>query len=289
MDAPEPAGDSIAAWAYPRAVRHHRSWSCGFVFLLGACALSAPPPEQTLAPAGAPADGLDALAERALAAARAAPDDMALQVAAAQRLFQAADLRLQRATLAWLDAHPTATRAEVLAAEDRIVDPDRTAILSLCTSGLALAQRAREAEPANVEAALHEGLHLSLIAWANGPARSLFAGYGPKLVAAIDAALALDRTFDGGAPLRLQGRFRGQAPWPYGDLDLARAALAEAVALRPVPVSHLFFGDVLAMRGEDDAARAQWQLAVTAKADEATRWSADLLRELARRRLAAPQ
>jgi len=242
-----------------------------------------------LTPAGVHADELDALAERALGAARAAPADTARQVTAAQRLFQAADLRLQRATLLWLDAHPDATRAQVLAAEDQVADADRTEVLSLCTSGLEFAQRAQDAEPDNVAAALHVGLHLSLIAWANGPARSLFAGYGPKLVAAIDRALELDRTFDGGAPLRLQGRFRGQAPWPYGDLDVARAALAEAVGLRSVPVSHLFFGDVLAKRGEDDAARAQWRLAVTAEADESTRWSADLLRELARRRLAAPR
>jgi hypothetical protein len=261
----------------------------GLLAVVPACALSAPPAEQALAPAGAPAGELDALAQAALERARAAPDDVAWQVEAAQRLFQAADLRLQRATLAWLDAHPDATRAAVLAAEDQVADAERTAILSLCTSGLELAQRARDAEPGNVAAALHTGLHLSLIAWANGPARSLFAGYGPKLVAAIDAALALDRTCDGGAPLRLQGRFRGQAPWPYGDLDVARAALAEAVELRPVPVSHLFFGDVLAKRGEHDAARAQWQLAVAAEADESTRWSADLLRELARRRLAAPE
>lgn len=253
--------------------------------VLAACALSAPPADATLTARAA--DEPDRLAQAALARARAAPDDVALQLAAAERLFQAADLRLQQATVAWLAAHPDAARADVLAAEDRVADADRTAILSLCASGLELAQRARDAAPGNVAAALHVGLHLSLIAWANGPARSLFAGYGPKLTAAIDAALRLDRTFDGGAPLRLQGRFRGQAPWPYGDLALAQRSLAEAVQLRSVPVNHLFLGDVLASAGDDEAARAQWRLAVTAAADDSTRWSADLFRELARRRLAA--
>lgn len=252
---------------------------------MAGCALSAPPAETTLRTGAV--DEPEASAQAALTAARAAPDDVVLQVVAAERLFQVADLRLQRAVAAWLGDHPDATRAEVLAAEDHVADGDRTVILSLCTSGLEFAQHAHDADPTNVAAALQVGLHLSLIAWANGPARSLFAGYGPRLVAAIDAALALDRTFDGGAPLRLQGRFRGQAPWPYGDLDLARRSLEEAVAHRSVPVNHLFLGDVLAAAGDDDAARAQWQLALTAPADEATRWSADLLRELARRRLAA--
>jgi hypothetical protein len=265
----------------------HRAFLVCLLACLPGCALSAPPPEQTLALPGAAAHELDRLAERALAAARAAPDDVALQVAAAQRLFQAADRRLQRATLTWLEAHPAATRAEVLAAEDRVDDADRTSILSLCTTGLELAQQALAAEPDDVSAALHVALHLSLVAWANGPTRALFAGHGPKLVAAIDAVLALDHTFDGGAPLRLQGRFRGQAPWPYGDRELARKSLAEAVELRSVPVNHRFFGDVLAAAGEVDAALQQWQLAVEAPADESTRWSADLLRDLARRRLAA--
>jgi hypothetical protein len=255
----------------------------------GGCALQAQPVEATLA-ASAPATDeakLDEVIARAVAAAAAAPDVVALQVEAAQRLFQGADLRLQRATLAWLDAHPTASRRDVLAAEDRLGDGVRQEILSLSTAGLAHAERAVAEDPACAAARVHQGLHLSLIAWANGPARSLVAGYGGRLVAAIDAALAADPACDGGAPLRLQGRFRSKAPWPYGDLPAATEALARAVQLAPVPVAHLFLGDALAARGDTAAAVQQWGLAVQAKADESTRWSADLIRQLARRRLAA--
>lgn len=271
-----------------------RGWpllALGTLSGLGACALSAPPAEATLAaprPAGADTGAeLDRLTERAIEAARAAAGDIDLQVAAAACLFQAADLRLQQATVQWLDAHPEAIRSEVLSAEDQIVDPARSEILSLCTTGLEFADRAAAAAPQHVGALLHQGLHLSLIAWANGPARSLFAGYGPRLVKAIDAALALDPGFDHGAPLRLQGRFRGKAPWPYGDLAAAKSALARAVALASVPVNHLFYGDVLAASGDSAAAEAQWALAIEAPADDSTRWSAELLRELARRRLGA--
>ncbi len=251
--------------------------------LLGACALSAPPAEETLSSAS----GIDALAQDALTAARAAPEDAAAQLLATQRLFQAADLRLQRATVAWLDLHRDADRATVLAAEDRLGDDVRSGIVSLCTEGLACAERATNVRPHDVVARLHEGLHVSLLAWANGPARSLMAGYGGRLVKAIDAALAADAELDGGAPLRLLGRFRSKAPWPYGDVPAATTALARAVALRSVPVNHLFYGDALAVAGDMGAAEEQWRLCTEAPADESTRWSADLLRDLARRRLAA--
>lgn len=262
---------------------------------LGACALSAPPAEATLSLASsAPGSGgadtlveLDALTRQAIEAAHAAPAEVSLQVDAAARLFQAADLRLQRATLAWLVRHPEASLRVVLGAEDQVEDAQRREILSLCTAGLEFADRAAAAAPQHVGAHLHRGLHLSLIAWANGPARSLMAGYGPRLVAAIDRALTIDRGFDHGAPLRLQGRFRSKAPWPYGDLPGAKVALAQAVELASLPVNHLFHGDALAASGDAAGAEAQWRKAVEASADESTRWSAELLRELARRRLAA--
>lgn len=259
---------------------------------LGACALSAPPAAETLRadPRRNPADAqseLDQLAEVAERAAEAAPDDAAAQVAAAARLFQAADLRLQRATVDWLAKHPEASRKQVLGAEDQVDEAVRQQILSLCTAGLLRTERAVALAPDQVAGVLHQSLHLSLIAWANGPARSLLAGHGPRLVAAIDRALTLDRDFDHGAPLRLQGRFRSKAPWPYGDLAVAQQALARAVELAPIPVNHLFYGDALAAAGDAERAAVQWRLVEGAVADESTRWSADALRELARRRLAA--
>lgn len=252
-----------------------------------ACAMEAKPVEAMFAePASDDAKAeLDAVTQQAIAAARASVGDSGLAVAAAQRLFQSADLRLQRASVAWLDAHPGAKLRDVLATEDRLGDDVRGEILSLCTAGLEFADRAAAMDPRCVGARLHQGLHLSLIAWANGPARSLVAGHGSRLVAAIAAALAIDPEFDGGAPLRLQGRFRSKAPWPYGDVPTATAALTRAVAIGSVPVAHLFLGDAMVAAGDLPAARHQWQLAPQAAADESTRWSAELLRELARRRL----
>ena len=253
--------------------------------------MSAPAAGETLGAtataAASPTAALDALAREALAAVDAAPQDVGRLIEASKVLFQAADLRLQQATVAWLDANPEAELVAVLAADDQLDDSVRTAVASLCQRGLELADQAAGAAPDQVAARLHQALHLSLLAWANGPARSLFAGYGPKLVRAIDAAVALDANHDGGAPLRLQGRFRGKAPWPYGDAAVARQALQRAAELAPLPVNLLFLGDVLAAAGELDAAAVPWRAAVTAVADESTRWSSALLQELARRRLSA--
>jgi hypothetical protein len=257
----------------------------GALLATGCGTLSAPPAETTLAAGGAAE--LDARTREAIAAVEKAPQDLDALLAAAQYLLFAADLRVQRATVDWLRAHAQATRAEVLAAGDQVPDDVRAAVVSLCTRGLEFADRAAGLAPKDVRARMHQALHVSLLAWANGPARSLFAGYGPKLVKAIDAAVALDPAHDGASPLRLSGRFRGEAPWPYGDLAAAETSLARAVELAPCLLNELFYGDVLARRDRVDAAAAQWRAALAAPADESTRWSGELLREEARARLAA--
>lgn len=259
----------------------------GLLVLLGAAACAAParPAAETLRPAGG--TDPDGLAAAAVTAAQAAPTDVARQVAAAGLLFQAADLRLQRATLAWLDAHPGASRGEVLAAEEKVGDDVRNEVRSLCTTGLECAERGLAAAAADAGALEHAALHRTLLAWADGPGRTLMSGGVKKLVAALDAAVAADAEHDGASPLRLLGRFRSKAPWPYGDRPAALQALARAVAVAPLPVSHLFYGDALWADGRAAEAEAQWRLAAAAVADERTRWSADAIRELARRRLAA--
>jgi len=239
-------------------------------------------------PASQAADGpaLEERAKQAWAESEARPDDADVALAATALLFQAADLRLQRGSLEALDALEAPDLAAVLGADERVDDVTREAVLSLCTAGLEAAERAAALRPGDVAAELHRGLHLSLVSWANGPARSLMAGYGPRLVAAIDAALAADATFDDAAPLRLDGRFRGKAPWPYGDLARARASLERACEAAPITVNLLFLGDVLWAAGARDEALARWRAASTAEGDASTRWSQPLLRELAARRLA---
>ena len=263
------------------------------------CALSSPPLEQVLAAATRPGTDtrpgeaidplaeLDRLAAAAVERARAAPHDPDAARAAAQRLFQAADLRLQRAVVARLDALAARSIDVVLLAEDELQEGVRTEILALCRAGRELAEHALEEREDDVAVRLQVALHVSLIAWANGPTRSLFAGLGPKLSNSIAAAVQIDPEHDHAAPLRLEGRFLAKAPWPYGDAAKARRSLTRAVEVAPLVVNHLFLGDALYSSGQTEAAVAQWRLASTAADDESTRWSAPLQRELARRRLQA--
>jgi hypothetical protein len=264
------------------------------LLVVAGCALTAPPrdalPDGGDAAGGEFASGsalLDRRASEALAASEQRPDDADAALAAASLLFQAADLRLQLGSLAALDALAEADLEDVLGADERVDDAVRAGVLGQCSAGLAAVDRAAALRPDDVAVQLQRGLHLSLIAWANGPARSLLAGHGPKLVGAIEAAVVLDPRFDHGAPLRLQGRFRGKAPWPYGDVELARSSLERACELAPIAVNHLFLGDVLWSAGDAEGARRQWLAATTAAGDESTRWSLAALQELARRRLAA--
>lgn len=284
--ADERRGERVGALA-GRLVALLATWTAG-------CALRAPPASEWLgrngdAPGALAPDlaELDRRAGAALAASDRRPEDTELALVASRLLFQAADLRLKSGSLAALEALPDADLDQVLAAADLVPDPLRTEILSRATAGLAAADRAAPARSGEVEVALLRGQHLALIAWANGPARSLLAGHASKLVAAIDAAIASEPEFDHAAPLRLQGRFRSQAPWPFGDLRLARESLARACELAPIAVNHLFHGDALWAAGERDAARAEWPAASIADGDASTRASNAKLQELARRRLAA--
>jgi len=267
-----------------------RRFLASLPLLLAGCALHAPAlddlPEPT---ADEPSDSeaLEREAKAAWAASEAAPEDADAARRATELLFQAADLRLQGGALAALDALDGPDIATVLAADDRVDDATREAVLALCNAGLTAAERAASLRGGDVAAELHRGLHLSLIAWANGPARSLMAGLGPRLAAAIDAAVAADDAYDGAAPLRLRGRFRGKAPWPYGDVGLARQSLERAVEIAPITVNLLFLGDVLWAAGDRAGAEQRWRQASAAEGDASTRWSQPLLRELARRRIAA--
>lgn len=256
---------------------------------LGGCALSPVAVDRVLAP-----DEVDTTA--AVAAFRAAPTDAARAVEAARVLFAAADRTVQQELVSSGEEllRHDADVAAVLANEAGLPATIRERVLSLASVGAEAAQAAvdvlqERAAPAaeQAEANVLLALHLSFVAWANGPMRSLFAGYGGRITAAMERALELDRHWDHGAPLRLDGRFRAQAPWPLRDLDRAQRLLQEAVATAPLPLHHLFYGDLLFVRGDVEGAVQQWQLAIAAEPDESTRDVAEFHRELARLRLRA--
>jgi hypothetical protein len=258
--------------------------------VLGACALNAPPALSTLSVAVAdsasfPFAEVDAQATAALEASERKPDDVALAIQAASLLFQAADARVQHAAVS-VCAEGDSVEL-VLTADDRVAAEVRTQVASLCTDGLAAAERVLARESSNAAAQLQRGLCLSLLAWANGAARSLVQGYGPRIVEAIDRAVAGDALGSDCAALRLQGRFRSKAPWPFRDRVLARSALERAAKDAPCVVNLLFLGDALWLEGDRVNAVAKWRDVANARGSESSPHSDDALRQLAARRIAA--
>lgn len=261
---------------------------------LASCRAAPPPVEEVLAtPLPANARGEAPLpvavdrARAARAAASANPENLDDQREATRALFTVADLRMWTAALALLDETPPSTVEDVLDVEDRLDGETTDAVRSLCTEGLAAADRALALAPDDAVALQYRALHLSLLAWAEGPAQAVLSGRGTKIAGAISRAVAADPMTESAAPLRLAGRFRTRAPWPLRDLDAARADLERAVAAFPVPVHHLFLGDVLEAEGERAAARAAWARAVEAEDDPFTPLTNDIYRELARWRVVA--
>lgn len=224
-----------------------------------------------------------AAAARALVAAQ--PDDPAVLVDGARALFVAADLRMQRGLVGLLRVDPPKRFASLLGAGDRLPGETHAEVLALCEEGAAFAKRALELLPDDPGARTYYALDLSLVAWAQGAGRALLAGLGPRVAGAIDAALAVDDTYEAMAPLRLSARFRTQAPWPYRDRDAARGLLTRAVIAAPTPVHFLFLGDVLAIQDDAKTACEYWRQALDAEPDPSTRLAAPFHKELARIRL----
>jgi hypothetical protein len=267
-----------------------RVTALALVAIAASCVVQAPPALSTLNVAAADPDAaqfaeIDAAAKAALLASDAKPDDVALAVRAASCLFQAADARAQRATVA--SCRESDTVAAVLAADDRVPADVRKQVASLCADGLAAAERAVARDPVDAAAHLQRGLCLSLLAWANGAAASLVQGYGPRIADAIDKAVAGDAKADDCAALRLQGRFRSKAPWPLRDREVARTALLRAADEAPCLLNFLFLGDALWLEGDRDGAIAAWRNAVDARCGDSARASEASLRQLVGLRLAA--
>jgi tetratricopeptide (TPR) repeat protein len=267
--------------------RPHWLWT---MWLVSACTLTPAPVAEELTASG------DQQCLAAVAAFRAQPTDATLALTATRLLFVTADEAVQNALLEVARSLSSPDVAAVLAADRLLPAKVRERVVSLATTGAEIAEAAvaalaRESDQAvlaaRVDAQVYLALHLSFVAWANGPVASLMAGYATRIVAAMEAALALDPFSDHGAPLRLRGRFLARAPWPVGDLKKARELLTRAVKHAPLPIHHLFLGDALFALGEQPAAIQQWQSVLLAKPDATTASVAMMHREMAQLRLRA--
>lgn len=213
-------------------------------------------------------------------------EEAALALAAADRLFDVVDVRIQRSLAEAVQRLSRPTMDEILAAESELPDALRQEVVSLSATGVEAADAALAFEP-SVAAHQSLALHLTMLAWANGAVRALMAGYGSRIQSHVDQAIELDPGWDGAAPLRLRGRFLAQAPWPVGDLEAARRDLERAVAIAPLPIHHLFLGDVLYALDDAVGAKAEWQRVLESEPDAATKRVYPFHQTMARARLEA--
>ncbi|MGQ0614837.1 MAG: hypothetical protein ACT4PV_13965 [Planctomycetaceae bacterium] len=255
--------------------------------LLAACATTAPPADEVLGPAElreplrASAETLVALLDRtetaartlgdldrqaagASAAARSHPQSFALQARAAKALFRAA---LRRMMLWELEVGKADPRIDtLLVAGERIPAERRATLLSLAREGAAFGEAAARLEPARVEGHLTLGLNLTIQAIAEGGLNALMQGLPGRIRDAVDRAVAADRLHDGAGPLRLEGRFFTNVPWPLRDLARAERALLDAERIAPGAFVHLFLGDLRWRQGRASEARDAWSRAAEAAA-----------------------
>jgi tetratricopeptide (TPR) repeat protein len=228
---------------------------------------------------------LDLRALEARQAAMEEPEDVALLAAASRTLFLAADLRVQRAAHAQLARTTSPELEEVLTIEDDLSDAVRDEVEPLALAGIDFADRALELDPDHPDALLHRALHLSLLAWSRGRVRTILEGLGPTMNRAMKSAIATDPRHDGGAPLRLRGRFLARAPWPYRDREEAVKLLRRAIEIAPVPLNHLFLGDALYDSDDREGAGRAWREVLRTEPDTTTRPSIAFQRASARVRL----
>ena len=269
---------------------------------LTACA-STPPIDDVLADAGAVPTGRGPtrgeLGEQAagrlttstdgcrplLDAARAEEADYETLMTASNALMLNADLRLQTALAFQFDPRDLPSPMELIDGENDLSGALKSEIRSLSKSSRELAERALDLRPDDPGARLLSAFGLSLVLWSLSPLQAAAHG-GAGTLAKNTASLTADHPgFEAAAPLRLQGRFRSRAPWPYADRKLGVTSLESAVERAPVPLNLLFLGDAYWIVDRKDEAVEMWERATQAETGDGPQDSAPLVRESARLRI----
>lgn len=222
-----------------------------------------------------------------LEAARAEDAGYEALMTASRALVFNADLRIQADVCFRFDPADLPDPKKLIAAEDGVSSELKAQVRSLASSSKDLADRALELREGDAGARLFSTLGSGLYLWTLGPLQALANGAATTLPRRVSALAEDFPNFEGASPLRLKGRFQSRAPWPYKEVEEGVATLERAAQVAPLPLNLLFLGDACWLNGEKDEARAAWERATRARADEETMDAAPLLREIARLRLLA--
>ncbi len=176
--------------------------------------------------------------------------------------------------------------ATVIDAENRLSKKQKKHLLDLTERGAAGARADIKAEPHNARHHLLLGLHLSIGSLGKSLLANMLEGRGSQIQRAYTESIRLDRTLEGGAALRLKGKFLMSAPWPIRDRKGAERALRAAAKIRDVPQIHFFLGDLYHAQGKRGKALREWRRATEPPPGASDGRGVDgQLRELAKRRI----
>ena len=103
-------------------------------------------------------------------------------------------------------------------------------------------------------------------------AKAIWQGLDGEFRKHAERAIALDKAYDGPAPLRALGRFYSKLPWPKQDLKKSEQLLREAIETAPERLlTRLYLAETLDALGRKDEAKKEIDalLKLKAKPDEA--------------------
>lgn len=220
-----------------------------------------------------------------LDAARSEDADYETLMLASNALMLNADLRLQAALAFQFDPQDLPSPMELIDGENDLPGALKSEIRSLSKSSRELAERALDLRPDDPGARMLSAFGLSLVLWSLSPLQAAAHGGVGTLAGSVAWLASKHPGFEAAAPLRLQGRFRSRAPWPYANRKLGVTSLESAVERAPVPLNLLFLGDAYWIVDRTEEAVAAWERATTAETGDGPQDSAPLVRESARLRV----
>ena len=103
-------------------------------------------------------------------------------------------------------------------------------------------------------------------------AKAIWQGLDGDFRKHAERAIAIDKAYDGAAPLRALGRFYAKLPWPKQDLKRSEQLLREGIETAPERLfTRLYLADTLDALGRKDEAKKELDalLKLKAKPDEA--------------------
>ncbi|MGB9599473.1 MAG: hypothetical protein ACP5QK_06455 [Myxococcota bacterium] len=117
--------------------------------------------------------------------------------------------------------------------------------------GYLAGQKATTIKPDRVEGYFWGVAALGMYSEGIGILKSIKEGNKGKFESMLNSALKIDKTYEGGGPIRTQGRFFARLPWPMKDIKKGLKLLDECIALNKKVIRAMYYkAEILFDEGE---------------------------------------